>query len=127
MNSSVRMNASERVMEGGARRPRRSGEVEREFVEDVDAFPRRLPSDVFSIQVRGLSTDEGFERPLQDRRPIKIPFVVRHLVRPLAIFVYGARGSSSNPLAINEPMSKIWPMSDWVKGLPPGKKNSSAH
>jgi len=100
---------------------KREQKEERESVEEVDAMPARdrSPIDMLSIHVRRLPTDEGFECPLQDRRPIKIPFVVCHIVYPFAIFVYGARGSTSDPLALGEPRSKVWPMSDLVKGLPP--------
>jgi hypothetical protein len=81
--------------------------------------PSRSPSDMFSVKVRCLSTHEGFESPLQDRGPIQVPFVVRHPVHPLAIFIYGPRGGTRNPFALDEPMSKIWPMSDGVERLPP--------
>ena len=92
------------------------------FVVDVEhgpSFPCRLPSYVFSIQVRCLSTNERFERPLQNRGPVEVAFVVRHLVFPLAIFVYGARDGTCDPLTLDEPRSKIRPMSDRVKRLPP--------
>ena len=86
---------------------------------DGPLFPSRSPSDVFSIHIRRLSTNEGFERSLQDCRPIKVPFIVCHTVCPLPIFVHGTRGGTSDPLALDEPRSEIWPMSDWVEGLPP--------
>jgi hypothetical protein len=85
---------------------------------------RTSPSDVFSVKVRCLPADEGFERPLQDRRPIKIPFVVRHSVHPLPVFVYRTRRGTRYPFALDEPGSKIWPMPDWVKRLPPGRPPS---
>jgi len=87
---------------------------------DGPSFPFRSPSNMFSIQVRCLSTDEGFERPLQDYGPIEVPFIVRNLVYPLAVFVYGTRDGTRDPLTLDEPRSKIWPMSNCIEGLPPG-------
>ena len=77
---------------------------------DSPSFSSGSPSNMLSIQVGCLSTDEGLERPLQDCRPIKVPFVVRHLVYPLAVFVYGACDGTCDPFALDEPRSKIWPI-----------------
>jgi len=95
------------------RRERRGGG------RDDPSFPPRSPSDVFSIQVGCFPADEGLERPLQHRRPIKVTLVVRQLICPLAIFVYGAGGGARDPLALDEPRSKIWPVSNRVEWLPP--------
>lgn len=99
----------------------RGGDGER--LRDVDVAtrrpPPRSPSDMFSVKVRCLSTDEGFEGPLQDCGPIEVPFVVHHPVHPLAVFIYGTRCGTRNPFALDKPRSKIWPMSDGIKGLPP--------
>jgi len=73
--------------------------------DDDPSFLPRLPIDVFSIQVRCFSTDEGFEHSLQHRGPIKVPFIVRQPVHPLAIFVDGACGGTRDPLALDETRS----------------------
>jgi len=93
---------------------------------DDPSFPPRSPSDMISIQVGRFSTDKGFERPLQHCGPIEVPFVIRQLVCPLAIFVYSARGSTRDPLALDKPRSKIRPMSDRVEGLPPENSRQPA-
>ena len=55
------------------------------------------------VQVGRFSTDEGFERPLQNRGPIEVPLVVRQVFCQLAIFVYGTRGGTCDTLALDEP------------------------
>lgn len=74
---------------------------------------------MFSVQIGRLSADEGLERPLQDRGPIKIPFIFRHHIYPFAIIIYGTRGGSSDLFALVEARSKVWPISGWIEWLPP--------
>ena len=42
--------------------------------EDNPSSPPETPSDTFSIQAVYFPADEGFERPLQHRRPIEVLF-----------------------------------------------------
>ena len=76
---------------------------------------------MFPIQFGCSPTDEGFERPLQHRRPIEVPLVIRQFVCPLVIFVYGDHGGARDAFAFDKPRSEIWSAPNRVEWFAAGR------